>query len=252
MIIDAHTHVTRDGKWFGTTYNASVDNLLRQLDRSKVERSVLLPLAGTTDNQFIAQCVRQHPDRFIGFGTIRLNTWSRDIDEIIQLNLKGVKLHPRIQKETLRDWFDNGILNKLSDLSLPITVCGWPQSTAVEIPIDTIIPTEVDRIAKRLPSLKVIIAHLAGHRFWDAFFCARSNQNVYLDCSYFFSFMKGTSIERDFWKTIKKIDQKIIFGSDFPEVDIFEYFNYFKRKIEKSDIDQSKVFCSNLSELLKK
>lgn len=251
MIIDAHTHVTADGKWFNTSYDASVDHLLSQLDSSKIEKSILLPLVGSADNAFISQCVKRYPDRFIGFGTVRLNTWNEDIDQIKQLNLKGVKLHPRIQKETLQDWFDHGILHKLEELNLPVTVCGWPQSTASEIPIQTVLPLEVDRIAKRLPSLNIIIAHLSGHRFWDAFFCARSNQNVYLDCSYFFSFLKGTSIEQDFWKVINKIDQKIIFGSDFPEVNVIEYLHYFKEKIEDTDVDPTRVFSRNLLGLLK-
>ncbi len=251
MIVDAHTHVTADGKWFHTSHDASVGNLLRQMDIAGIERAVLLPISGVTSNQFVSDCVREYKGRFIGFGALSVKSWKDDTEQIVQLGLDGIKLHPRIQGETLRAWLEAGILHKIADMGLPLMVCGWPQSKTDQVAIADIGPLEVDRIAKILPSLKIIIAHLSGHFFWDAFFCARSNDNVFLDCSYFFEFMRGTSLEQDFWKVIKKIDQKIIFGSDFPEIDIVDYVSYFGSQLEKTAADRHRILSRNILQLVK-
>lgn len=93
---------------------------------------------------------------------------------------------------------------------------------------------------------------MSGHNFWDAIFCARSNKNVYLDCSYFINFFKGTSLENDFWKIINKIDQKLIYGSDFPEINNIDNINYFKSKLNKSakNTDKSRILYKNINSLI--
>ena len=87
--------------------------------------------------------------------------------------------------------------------------------------------------------------------FGMAFTVARSNENVFLDCSYFLKFFKNTSLESDFFNILPSIDRKILYGSDFPEVDIKNYKEYFIQKtksINSTKLDN--ILFNNINNLL--
>jgi predicted TIM-barrel fold metal-dependent hydrolase len=247
-IIDCHVNITKDGVWGQTKFNSGTTELLRQMDEAEVGKAILLPIRSMASNKDIYNAVKQQPDRFIGFGNLSYKSWQKDVQEITELNLKGIKFHPRIQNESIQQWDTAGVLNELQNLSLPILVCGWTQSKI--LPIEDLTPLKIDLIAKKYPSLKIIIAHLGGHNFWDAFFVARSNANVYLDISYFLNFFRNTSFENDFYSTIDKIDKKIIFGTDFPEVNIKAYKDDFLNKSKNLHFDRQSVLSSNIKSIL--
>ncbi len=66
MLIDAHVHITPDGKWFNSTYDASLTTLLAEMDENKVSRTVLLPIKGAIENEFVTTTCLQYPGKFIG------------------------------------------------------------------------------------------------------------------------------------------------------------------------------------------
>lgn len=70
MIIDAHVHLTPNGKWFNTKYDASIGRLLREMDKADVDRAVVIAIEGQIDNDFVAKVVSEHPDRFWGIGSV--------------------------------------------------------------------------------------------------------------------------------------------------------------------------------------
>jgi predicted TIM-barrel fold metal-dependent hydrolase len=250
VVIDIHTHITENGKWFNTSFDASEDALLKQMDDAKIDKSVLLPIYNFISNGFIAKSVKRHPDRFIGFGCLSVNSWKKDLNEILELGLKGIKFHPRIQHETIAQWEERGVLSEIEKAGIPLLVCGWQQTSSAIADMQNIQPIQIDRIAKKYKDLKIVMAHLGGHKFWDAFFCARSNPNIYLDCSYFFDFFRRTSIEDDFWTIFKKIDEKIIFGTDFPEVNSKAYKDYLDKKADDYKLDISKIYYANPDKVL--
>jgi predicted TIM-barrel fold metal-dependent hydrolase len=250
-IIDCHVHITESGKWFNTKYDSSMDTLLHQMDRSNVKKSILLPIRGEISNSFVKKICSSHKDRFIGFGNLSAKTWKTDLNEILDFNLKGIKFHPRIQNETILDWAEVGILEEVQKQGLPILICGWQQTSSINANMSKIHPLVVDEIAKQYKDLKIVIAHLGGHRFLDAFFCARSNPNVFLDSSYFFNFFKNTSLEKDALILLNKIDEKVLFGSDFPEVSIKESADYLIEQAEKYEFNLSKIMTSNIFKLIR-
>ena len=65
MIIDSLVHITPNGKWFDTDYDASESKLLHDLDKEKVERAVLVGLAGYISNEFILDVCKRNKGRLI-------------------------------------------------------------------------------------------------------------------------------------------------------------------------------------------
>jgi predicted TIM-barrel fold metal-dependent hydrolase len=255
MLIDAHVHITTDGKWFNTSHDASVDRLLKEMDRGQVDKSVLLPILGTVSNEQIANLCKEHPDRFIGFGSVNPNVDEPNIDsqvdQISSLGLLGLKVHPRHQGIAPLSPITSAILESAAARGLPVVFCGYQQTVDDKIYMDELLPLNYDRLAKRHPNAKIVIAHMGGHRVLDAYFVAKSNPNVYLDTSYVFSALRDTSIYKDLIFVLRNLDRRVIFGSDFPEIKLPDYVRLVlaeANQLEDCDID---AVCSrNLLSIL--
>ena len=99
-VIDCHAHV---GPARGIDRPASPDSIVRLMDRVGVERSVISGLMFATGtriesmNDWVAECLRAHPDRFLGYCYINPNFPEAMADEIErcfeQPGFAGFKLH---------------------------------------------------------------------------------------------------------------------------------------------------------------
>lgn len=219
--IDAHVHITDNGLWGKSFIESSVHDLLRIMDESNICKAILLPIHGMCTNENIFQACDNYPDRMIGFVTVDMSNISLAIDDLIKIkakhNVKGVKLHPRIQCFSPNDKNIYPLYECISELGLPIVFDGFLQSST--IPMLDLIPERYDALAKQFRNMTIILAHMGGHRYWDAYFVAKSNPNIYLDTSYIVNFFKDIPSKVDEFKFIfNSLDRKIIFGSDYPEL----------------------------------
>lgn len=255
--IDAHVHITPDGKWFHTDHDASVDRLLREMDRGEIESSVLLALAGTVSNEHIAAVCRQHPDRFIGFGAVDTRhsrseaEIHRAVRQVRDQGLRGLKVHQRLQELPLSGREVEAILTAAGEQGLPVVFCGFPLSVSASNCLQDLTPYRYDTLAKRHPNVKLVIAHLGGHRALDAFFVAKSNRNVFLDTSYVFHYLRNTSVYADFLHILKYLPRQTLFGSDYPEVSPADYAADVRRELSAlPDATAQAVCADNLLSLL--
>jgi predicted TIM-barrel fold metal-dependent hydrolase len=234
-VIDCHINISSNGSWFNTNYIASYENINIQTEEAGIEKAVLIAMPGACNNDYFYNDTINR-DKFWIFGNIDFQNIDLSFKQIIELNLDGVKVHPRFQNVSLHELDELGVFTRLNDLALPLMICGWQQSSI--LCIKELCPLNVDMYAKKYTRIKFIISHLGGHKFWDAFTVARSNKNVFLDCSYFLSIFKNTSLEKDFFTILPFIDKKVFYGSDFPEVSILEYKDYFIKKIDHLTTDK--------------
>ena len=65
MIIDGHVHVHEKANGFSDKTDASLENLLAELDNSDIQKAVLLPISNLVSNDFVGRICEQHPDKFI-------------------------------------------------------------------------------------------------------------------------------------------------------------------------------------------
>jgi uncharacterized protein len=249
-IIDFNVHVTPDGHWFGKNNFCNVSDLISEIKNNSVTKAVIMPLKINCSNEYIASLCNKYPNELIGFGTISQSEYKEEIEFIISNNLVGCKFHPRFQNEDIWGLHKKGVLRELENNNIPISICCWPQVNNSNIHIEDISPLIIDKLAKAYPKLLIIIMHMGGHNLWDAVFVARSNENVYLECSYFLNFFKNTSLENDFWSIVNKIDEKVIYGSDFPEINFSTQLKITKEKASEKMKYPEKLFSENAKKIV--
>ncbi len=97
MVIDAHTHISIDEN---EKYpHDSLEDVIREMDRSRIDRCVVFPLAQCNYEEnisFLKKTV-DHPDRFIPLAFINPLYIDEDqIDELLSdIRLFGIKINPR-------------------------------------------------------------------------------------------------------------------------------------------------------------
>ena len=130
-----------------------------------------------------------------------------DVEEIIRLGLKGVKIHPDIQRVEI----DDPRMHRMYELCegrLPILMhtgdCRYDYSN----------PNRIIPILEKYPSLTVIGAHFGGWSIWEeATERLSAYKNLLVDCS---SSLYAISKE-----TAKRLimtygTDRVLFGTDYP------------------------------------
>ena len=250
MLIDAHTHafLPEDMKLLGERLSlldagldsgdpnkwqiflpGDIESLLAAEKACGVDRMVLLPVSGKPErcrelNRWAAQSARNHPE-IIPFGILHpAGPWREELALLLEHGLKGVKLHPMIQRFSLADPATCELLGAIAGSGLPVLVDtmylpGMYRYKPHVKPIfrtlgyDSCTPDQVAGIARSLPGLKIIAAHAGALYGWDKIEPLYELDNVYLDISC----VNGILTEDGLLEIIrKKGADKVLYGSDAP------------------------------------
>ena len=225
-IIDSHCHIYPDKiaqKASDATANfyelppsldGRISTLLEHGERAGIEHFIVQSVATTPKqvssiNNFIARAVAESGGRFTGLGTLHPDSedMKADVDEIIALGLKGVKLHPDIQKVKL----DDPRMHKMYELCegrLPMLLhtgdCRYDNSN----------PNRLIPILEKYPSLTVIGAHFGGWSIWEeATKQLYTYKNFLVDCS---SSLYAISKEKAKELILAYGTDRVLFGTDYP------------------------------------
>jgi hypothetical protein len=245
-IIDAHIHIKEGGDWFGKKVDASYDTLVKQMRSAGIKKGLILALAQLNQNDYVKSICEKSNGTFhalAGFNPLAQEIG--ELDKFLQSDcFKGIKLHPRRDNFSPMDESLFALYEKAERNSWAINfdVFGHTQT----LPMDELRPSVFDRIAKKFPELTIVLSHCCAPWVLEAFFVAKSNPNVYLDCSFIISRYDGSSIITDLLYTARHLDRKLIYGSDFPEEPVNRYFSL--AKIAFKDLPEEKkanIFCKN-------
>ncbi len=262
MIIDFHTHAFSEkiaeramSKLTATSgikpyTDGTVNDLLKKMKNSGVDKSVVLPIATKPTQQRIVNSWAKEimSDKIYPFGSVHPDAEDAldELDRIKESGLYGVKLHPDYQNFFADDEKVFPIYQKCSELGLMIVFHGG---------YDPLSPNEIHgtpkafaEIHKNFPNLTMILAHLGGMYCWKQVECiiAGTDGNIYLDVSCIAGEI-GMGI-------LKRIIEKhgadrILFASDCPWDNPANEI----KMIEELDIcseDKEKIFYKNAVKLL--
>ena len=211
-----------------------------------VSSAATAPMQVTAVNSFISKEVSEHPDDFIGFGTLHPYYYDipNEVKRMKELGLKGVKLHPDFQKFAIDDPAAFNMYDCCQEAGLPILFHTGDKRYAFSN------PRRVMTVLKNFPKLKVICAHLGGYSEWREAQKVEGylgNPNVYIDTSSSIQMMdKRTAL-----KIIRKHDiNNVFWGSDYPMWNPKTELENFM-KIRLTDDEREKILSLNAINFLK-
>lgn len=177
-------------------------------------------------NELIADYVRQHPEKLIGWASVDPN--EPDCVEqleycVTMLGLRGLKLGPTYQHFDPQDRKHWPLFQKCVQHNLPIM---WHQGTTFpsRARLKWALPLQLEDIAMEFPDLRMIIAHLGHPWEEDLVVLIRKCPNVYTDIS---------AVHYRPWRYWQAmvtameygVDHKILLASDFPSGTITNVIN---------------------------
>mgnify|MGYP006295151911 CR=1 FL=1 len=254
-IIDAHTHFTDDGTWFGTRVTSSSDKLIPNVINSPLYKAVILPFAPFTTNSSVARVCEAHPDKFIGFASVHPEqdeSPSKKLEEDIKrYHLKGLKLHARLQGFDFHSPAITDIFRKAAELSLPVIIDAWikKEDNFYQDLLDVICD-----IARKVPEVNIIIPHLGGEVFTEMPGINEKHPNVFFDISHIFMRIDKKTLTDEVIPILTKLDTyKIIYGSDFPEINLNRYLKLTENILEEAGFSEEikeNIFYTNITDLI--
>lgn len=261
QVFDFHCHIYPDkiaeraANATGAFYNTgapqcrgTVSDLLAVHDAAGISGALVQSVATApaqvrSINEFIARTVSEHPDRLVGFGTLHPESEDieGDVDHLIELGLKGVKLHPDIQKFALDDPRCMALFEACAD-RLPFLVHAGDDRFSYSN------PKQFVPVLDAFPHTTVIAAHLGGHSVWDEAadsFCGKYEQ-LWVDtcsCSFCLPPEKIETLIRRYGA------DRVLFGSDYPMWDPKRELEFFLT-LPFGDEEFEKILSKNAKTLL--
>lgn len=233
MIIDTHAHIFPEKiaskavagleQQYGVSAfgEAIVPGLCTSMQTAGVDASVILSVATTPEqvtsiNNWVSEISKTN-DSFIGLGAMHPEypDPAAEIDRMHKMGIEGIKLHSEFQH-----FYPD------EERMFPIYEALGSDMVLVFHAGDEVIPvrqvhTTPDRVAHVLdsfPELKVVAAHMGGHRCWDEVEQHLLGRDVYLDTAYVFPIPGHEHITVERIVDMMEVHgfDRILFGTDYP------------------------------------
>ena len=256
-IVDTHCHIYPDsiaahaaeaiGKFYDFPIEADgrVETLLHMGAAVGVCHHVVCSVATTPHqvasvNRFIHAAATANPERITGLGTLHPDSpdMEADVEMILSLGLKGVKLHPDFQKVALDDPRYLTMFELCSD-RLPI-LCHLG-----DYRYDFSNPARVRRVLKQFPHLRFVGAHFGGWTVWkEAAEALYDCDNLVVDSSSsLFALSSGEAA-----RLVRLYGaERVLFGVDYPMWNPAGELERFM-KMPLTDAERETILCRNTAE----
>ena len=252
FVIDCHDHIymkklaPKAVKSVGEFYNTSMfgtgtaEELAELAETPPISHfivNVVAPTARSVSrmNDFVADECQKH-SCFTGLGTLHpdMENPEKEIERIIALGLKGIKLHPDSQDFDM-DSPKAMNLYEMLEGRLPVLMhCG-------DYRYDRSHPRRLVNILETFPDLTIVAAHFGGWSIFEEAISYLKKLNCPMDLSSTTPFIgseKTASLIRQYGA------DRVLFGSDYPMWHPVDEFNQFM-KINMSDEDREKILWKN-------
>lgn len=256
-IADVHAHVFPEklavkaagsiGQFYGTEMycEASMERLVAEEEKAGVSRyvissSAVVPKQVRSIVEFLAEARKGHPE-CIAFGSIYpgMDGLEEELDRIVSLGLRGLKIHPDFQKLPIDDPSGIETYRAVARRGLPVLFHMGDDR------YDYSTPQRLMNLLRQVPDLRVIAAHFGGWRAWELSYENPLPENVLYDTS-----STTPMIPRDF--VLRMLDrfgpERFLFGSDFPMWEPVKMVEQF-RGLGLDENTLSRIFSGNFEAL---
>ncbi|HUT59999.1 MAG TPA: amidohydrolase family protein [Phycisphaerae bacterium] len=197
----------------------SAREMIRQMDEAGIAQSIIYAVDAPivyASNEYVHRLCERYGDRLIGFASVNpmrsgaVEKFQRAIED---LSLRGLKLHPPLQRFFPNDESVFPLYEKAAELNVPVVfhVGTTPFGSLCRLAHAN--PLLIDDVAVAFPSLRIMLTHLGTLWHHEAFMVVEKNPNVYIDtAAYLYEIPE--ILTRD---TVERIGRdKVIFGTDYP------------------------------------
>lgn len=254
--IDCHAHVynkrlaPRAVKGVGEFYNVNMscsgvtDELVEISKTSPIKKFIINSVALNAKavpklNDFVAAECGAH-EELLGLGTLHpdMENIEKEIERIISLGLKGIKLHPDTQQFEA-DCAGAMRIYEAIEGRLPLLIHSG------DYRYDFSHPRRIAKIADSFPKLKMVAAHLGGWSIFEEAVPYMKDRSCYMDISSVMPFMKPERV----LELIKMYGAgRLMFGSDYPMWDpVREYGSFME--LELSEEERETILFKNAAEV---
>jgi len=211
------------------------------------------------DNTDVLKVMKKYPDRFIGLGVINLGRDnSEKVHKLHKLGFRGLKVTRPLNNYDADEYLP--IYREAEELGMPILfhtglILVTPYDGEDDVSSERMRPILIDRVARKFPKLKIVLAHLGVPWFEETATLARFHDNIYVDITGSSFGWRNRMCPNDFQKLFywENAFDKIIFGTDVHADQINEAYQDHKRicnLLNLSKETQTRIFNGNAAELL--
>ena len=189
----------------------------------------------------LAELSRSHGFETVGFAGMHQDfpDYEAELDRCLEMGLRGVKIHPDIQRMDLLSDETYRLCELLEKKGMPVLFHmgdDRPEYRYSE-------PKKLKTLLQSFPRLQVIAAHLGGYRAWEE---AREwlygTPNVWYDCS---SALWAMTPEDAAGLMADCGWDRVLFGTDYPVVHPAEYIQLFMR-VPMTEQQRRDIFYGNV------
>ncbi|MBU0482684.1 MAG: amidohydrolase family protein [Proteobacteria bacterium] len=225
-----------------------IDSLLRSMDTSGVDKSVLCSIA-TRPGQFdsiLAWSKEIRSEKLIPFPSFHPENPKalENIRIIRDEGFKGVKLHPyyqdfKIDEERMFPFYEEITASGLILVMHTGYDIGFPRE-------DIAGPSRIRRVIERFPDLKMIATHMGAWEMWDEVGKLLLGKNIYIDISFSLQYLEHEAAR----KMIQAHPaDRVLFGTDSPWACQDEVAEMLRELNLGRELEE-KIFCGNALKLL--
>jgi uncharacterized protein len=209
-------------------------------------------------NDFVARCVREHPDAFLGFASVDPRKGEAAVVELERavrmLGLRGCKLHPTAQAFRPDDRSVYPVWETAQTLGIPVTVHTGTTGLGAgmaggggEMKLEYSRPIHLDAVAADFPRLQIVMAHPAWPWQDEQLAVAQHKTNTWIDLS-------GWSPRRFSPDLVRNINgalcERVLFGTDYPFITHEQWLKAWET-LDLPDAVTEKVLLGNAQRLLR-
>ncbi len=270
MILDFHTHMFPDKIAKSTveslektchikpSTDGTYAGLRASTEAAGIDLSIALPVV-TKPRQFasINRYAAEHQasletdrpagaDNILSFGSLHpdCEDYKAELNEIKNLGLKGIKLHPDYQDTYFNDIRYKRIISYATELGLIISVHAGVDPKCPDDVHCT--PQMAAEVIREVRPEKLVLAHMGGNEMWDQVEELLVGENVYFDTGVVLDSMP----REQFLRMVRNHGpEKILFGTDCPWADQKKYVDLMY-EMPLTDEERTKIMSLNAVKLL--
>lgn len=216
---DSCTHPTLNGEWTGGRCGIRFSDLAA-LKRDVPGYSALaigLPgIGGYEHEEFKRQCDTWGFEGIAAVTTVEPRDLERELEGIVDLGYRGVKVHPRLLGSNTDLSYLSKIFKLCDQSGLVCLLCTYEADSPGKLPSSDPF-YQLCNALNEVPSVRLIMMHGGGSRLMQFASLARHSESLLIDLSFTVVDQLTSGLDESIRRLMSKLDQRICIGTDSPE-----------------------------------